>query len=143
MKILIYILVIFGISQFSFAGEGVLSITDVWARPVILQNRPGAAYFTITNHTNAADKLISVTSALAARVEIHVHRHEGDVMKMMQVEDIPVPAQEIVAVEPGGYHLMLFGLSRKLALGDQLPLILTFDHAGEIKVIAKIMKKAP
>ncbi|MCK5425542.1 MAG: copper chaperone PCu(A)C [Emcibacter sp.] len=142
MKLLLSIMIIFSSAQFSFAEEGVLTITDAWARPVILQNRPLAAYFIIKNDTGKEDKLIKVTSSLADRVEMHTHKHDGGVMRMMRVEAIPVAANGIVAVKPGGYHLMLFGVKKKLAIGDELPLTLTFAHSGKIQVIAKIMKKA-
>lgn len=139
----IVVVVFLGIHSFAFADEGKLSVTDAWARPVILQNRPGAAYFIIRNDTDRADKLIRVTSPLADRVELHLHKHDGDVMKMMRVEGIPVAAYGSTAVKPGGYHLMMFGLKKKLAVDDELPLTLTFEHAGEIKVMAKVRKTPP
>lgn len=143
MKFLLSVMMILSSAQTLFAGEDVVSVTEAWMRPVILQNRPGAAYFIIRNDTGMADRLIRVTSSLADRVEIHVHKHEGGVMKMMRVEDIYIPAHSLVAVEPGEYHLMLFGLKKRLALGDELPLTLFFESAGEIQVAARVMKKAP
>ena len=143
MKLIFSIILILGSISVSFAEGGVLSIRQAWARPVILMNRPGAAYFTMQNESGVADKLIKASSSLAERIELHVHRHEGGIMRMEQVTDIPVPAHESTMVKPGGYHLMLFGLKKKLAVGDELPLTLTFFHAGEIKVKAGVMKNAP
>ncbi len=143
MMLLCSVLMLTGVMPFSFAGEGNMSIIDPWTRPVIIENRPSAAYFTIKNDSHTDDQLISVSSPLADRIELHVHRHEGGVMKMEQVENIPAPAHGTTAVEPGGYHLMLFGLKKKLAIGDELPLVLTFKYAGEIRTTAKVMKKAP
>jgi copper(I)-binding protein len=37
-------------------------------------------------------------------------------------------------LEPGGPHVMLVGLGRKLAEGDTLPLSLTFEHAGTVEL---------
>lgn len=147
MKILVSVFLLFAIPHMSFAGEGHLQITQAWARPVILQGRPGVAYFTIRNDTDREDVLVGVSSPLAERTELHMTRSEGGparvVMKMIAVKNIPVAAHSVVAVKPGGYHLMLFGLRKKLVPGDDLPLILTFARAGEIKVMAKVGKKAP
>lgn len=131
--------------QVSFAGEAdtSLSISGAWARPTILMNRPGAAYFTIVNEGPAGDRLVSVMSPMVNRVEMHVHRQEDGVMRMMQVPYIPIAAHSRTEVKPGGYHLMLFGLAKKLNVGDELPLRLTFKQAGEIAVTAIVMKKAP
>ena len=63
-------------------------------------------------------------------------------MKMMKVEYIPAPANGKTIVKPGGYHLMIFGLKKKLNIGDKLPLTLIFEQAGEISVTAEISKKS-
>lgn len=143
MKHLIPLIIILSFWQLSFGQENSLRVTGAWARPVILQNRPGAAYFTIRNESDQADKLIRVSSLLVARIEMHENSQLDGVMRMRRVQDIPVGAHSTTKVEPGGYHLMLFGLKKKLAVGDELPLILTFVNAGEIEVRARVRKRAP
>lgn len=143
MKLLCSIFVIISSIGLAFAAEDKLSVTDAWARPVILENRPGAAYFIIQNNSSLDDKLIKATSELAARIELHKVENVAGIMKMSQTVDIPVAANSKTEVRPGGYHLMLFGLTEKLAVGGALPLTLTFEHAGEVKITAHIMKKAP
>ncbi len=86
--------------------------------------------------------MIGASSSKAERVELHVHKHDMGVMKMMKVDAIPVKAHGTVLVKPGGYHLMLFGLKEKLKVGDTLPLTLKFEHADEMKIMAKVMKKS-
>ncbi|MCF6214544.1 MAG: copper chaperone PCu(A)C [Emcibacter sp.] len=141
VKFFLSVFVVLCFNPSAFA-EG-LTIMDSWARPVIIEGRPGAAYFIIKNDTGMDDKLLKATSPYAARIELHVHKHDGGVMKMMQVPSIPVAAHAITSVSPGGYHLMMFDLNKKLALGDELPLTLTFEQAGVINISAKILKKAP
>ena len=128
--------------SYAAADEGKLSVVDVWSRPTILLDRPGAAYFTIINNAAHADKLIKATTPLADRVELHVHQHEDGVMRMLEVDHIPVAANGKTEVKPGGYHLMLFGLTQKLGMGDSLPLILKLEQSGEIAVNATISKDA-
>lgn len=143
-KIVTFFLSVFVVLSFSPSAfaEG-LVIIDPWARPVIIEGRPGAAYFIIKNDMATGDKLIKAISPYAGRIELHVHKHEDGVMKMMQVSSIPVAAHAITSVSPGGYHLMMFDLKKKLALGDELPLTLTFEQAGVINISAKILRKAP
>ena len=40
---------------------------------------------------------------------------------------------------PREVHVMLTGLDRKLALGDEVPLTLTFRRAGKIGVMATVV----
>ena len=143
MKFLVSVMLFIITCQFSVADEAAIRVADAWTRPVILENRPSAVYFTITNKAAEDDKLIKAVSLLAKRIEFHTHKHMGGVMKMVQVENIPVSANSTAKVEPGGYHLMVFGLSMKFVVGDEFPLVLTFEKAGRVTVIAKVMKKAP
>jgi copper(I)-binding protein len=43
-----------------------------------------------------------------------------------------------VSLKPGGYHIMLMGLSAPLKEGDSFPLSLTFAHAGSTTVTVKV-----
>ncbi|WP_339864073.1 copper chaperone PCu(A)C [Paremcibacter congregatus] len=146
MKIKIISSLFFFVSLLSiptaYAGEAI-SVTQAWARPVILQNRPGAAYMTLTNDSDQEDRLVKASSPQAERIELHVHRHQDGVMKMEQVAYIPIAAHATTEIKPGGYHLMLFGLSKKFAVGDMVPLTLTFAHGGTVDLNVQVMKKAP
>ena len=51
-------------------------------------------------------------------------------MTMRPVDAIALPAGEAVELKPGGYHVMLLGLVKPLAVGDEIPLTLTFEKAG-------------
>lgn len=59
-------------------------------------------------------------------------------MSMRQVASIEVPAGGEVVLEPGGYHVMLIGLSAPLVVGESFPLALEFEKAGTITVTAEV-----
>lgn len=111
-----------------FAG---FTIEHPWARASAGPARNSAAFMTIHN-SGAADRLIAAAGDVAARVELHTHMMEGDVMKMRQVEAIDVPAGGMATLQPGGFHVMLIGLHEPLKEGDRFPLTLTFEKAGEV-----------
>jgi periplasmic copper chaperone A len=58
---------------------------------------------------------------------------------MRQITDATVPAGGALALEPGGTHVMLIGLRSPLVPGATVPLILTFRHAGEVRVDAVVL----
>jgi copper(I)-binding protein len=117
--------------------SGDLMIHDVKAR-VIIASRPGAAYMVIQNTGDTDDRLLEVSSPLAARVELHTHIMEGDVAKMRQVDAIDIPAGGETALAPGGYHIMMFELHEGIEEGDAIPLTLTFEHGGDVDVNAVV-----
>ncbi len=114
--------------EVKFAG---FTIEHPWARASAGPARNSAAFMTIHN-SGEADRLIAAAGDVAARVELHTHMMEGDVMKMRQVEAIDVPAGGMAALQPGGFHVMLIGLHEPLNEGDRFPLTLTFEKAGEV-----------
>ena len=59
-------------------------------------------------------------------------------MQMSPVPNIPVPANGKVELKPGGFHLMLIGLTRPLKIGDKVQLTLNFEKAGKIPVTAEV-----
>ena len=118
------------------SADGPLTVEDARAR-ILLPSRPGAAWLTVRNG-GGADRLLGAESPAAERIEIHTHIHEDGVMKMRRVEAIDIPAGGEAALEPGGDHLMLFGLKAGLAPGDSFPLTLLFEKAGPVTVEMRV-----
>ena len=59
-------------------------------------------------------------------------------MKMRPVKSIPVPAGGTVELKPGGYHIMLLDLKKDLKPGDTVPVTLSFEHGGELRIEAAV-----
>ncbi|MCS6938489.1 MAG: copper chaperone PCu(A)C [Roseiflexaceae bacterium] len=98
-----------------------------------------AAYMVIRNTGNEPDKLIAASTDVAKTVELHTVVEEGGMMRMRQVEGgIDIPAKGEVVLKPGGFHVMLIGLTRDLNAGDKVQLTLTFEKAGQIPVTAEV-----
>jgi copper(I)-binding protein len=104
----------------------------------------GAAYLTITNNGDEADRLIGASSDAAVVVEIHDMVVEDEVMSMIHLEDgLEIPAGESVVLEPMGLHVMLVGLNYSLMPGESFDITLTFERAGEVTVTAQIATELP
>jgi copper(I)-binding protein len=127
----------------ALADDGI-SIENAQVRAIGASAKTAAAYFDIVNHGEAADRLVSVTTAAAAHAELH--SSGTDAMGMMQMmplpEGIAVAAGETHALTPGGEHVMLTGLTAPLTDGEQVTLTLTFEHAGAIIVEAPVATSA-
>ncbi len=114
--------------------------------PYAIATPPGAttggAYLKeIDNHGADAETLVGASSPIADRVEIHDMSMDGNVMRMRQVPSIAIaPGKPVTMAPGGGYHLMLIGLHRPLAVGDQVPLTLQFQHAGKVDVMLHVQQ---
>jgi copper(I)-binding protein len=121
---------------------GNLLIDHPWARPTPPVVKVGAAYMTITNNGTAEDRLTAGMTPLAERVEIHrTETTEGISRMVPQPDGIIIPPRATVAIEPGGYHLMLVGLTGPLQLDAKVPLTLTFADAGTVEVELAIQRR--
>jgi len=57
---------------------------------------------------------------------------------MRPVPAIDLPAGQEVQFRPGGLHIMLIGLTAPLRQGEQVPVTLVFERAGEVEVLLRI-----
>ena len=125
----------------SFAHEykaGDLLIDHPWSRELPPNAPAGAAYFTLHNQGSQADRLVGASSPRAQKSELHTHVHQDGLMKMRPVPAVDIPAHGEVAFQPGGNHVMLFGLDKPLKAGEQFPLTLEFEKAGKVEVQVKV-----
>jgi periplasmic copper chaperone A len=120
--------------------DGDLTIIHPWARPTAEGQNNAAVYLSITDDGPSADRLVSAETPVAAKTELHKTVEEGGVAKMIPEKAIEVNAGSVVEFKPGGYHIMLIGLKHRLEEGQMVPITLSFEKGGTVKVEAKIEK---
>ena len=118
---------------------GSLTISPPWSRATPPGAKVAGGYMMITNASGEADRLVSATADIAARVEIHEMAVVDGVMKMRPLDDgVEVPAGGMVELKPGSYHIMLMGLTGALKEGEVFGGTLTFEKAGSVDVTYQI-----
>lgn len=94
-----------------------------------------AGYMGISNAGDHADTLVGVEVGFAAKAMLHTTEFSADgVASMKHVEALEIPAGDTVVLEPGGYHIMLMGLTQPLNVGDMLPATLIFEQGGRVEI---------
>ncbi len=117
------------------AATGNITVDRAWSRAMPGGAEVAAGYLTIVNHGDTPDRLVSVSTSVAGKTEIHQMRMADGKMEMRPVPDgIEIPANGTVALEPMGYHLMLMQLKHPLQKGETFAGSLTFEHAGTVDV---------
>lgn len=119
-------------------AEGIV-IEDAYARVSRPGAPTGAIFMVIQNTGTEADRLIGAASDIAKKVELHTHIEEDDVMKMRPIEGgIEVAAEGSHALERGGDHVMLMGLTEALEDGMEVEVTLTFEGAGDVTTVVPV-----
>jgi periplasmic copper chaperone A len=116
-----------------------VKIDNAWARPTVQGQQGGGGYMTLQSPT--ADKLLSGSTPVAERFELHTMAMQGDVMTMREVKAIDLPAGQKVELKPGGLHVMFIGIKEPLKLGSKVPVTLKFEKAGDVKVEFEVMSR--
>ena len=92
----------------------------------------------MTNSGATACTLTGVTSDVADLVELHTHKDEGGVMKMLKIDSLTVPANGTHTLARGGDHVMFLGLRRPLADGDSVEMVLDLGDCGQVPVAVPV-----
>lgn len=115
-------------------STGDIEIDHPWSREAPPTATVIAGFFQLKNNAQQDDYLISASTPVAKRVEIHTHEMSDGMMQMKQIDRVKVAAQETVMFKPGGYHLMIFNPEKAYKQGERFPMTLTFQNAGEVQV---------
>jgi hypothetical protein len=126
------------VASAALAQTSQLEVSNAWARATPAKAENGVAFLTI--RTPTPDRLVSVSSPVAKKTELHTMEMAGMVMKMRPLAGLDIPAGQPVTLKPGGEHIMLMGLSGPLREGQSFPLTLTFEKAGAREVTVAVEK---
>jgi copper(I)-binding protein len=122
----------------SGANANSVMVMKAYARASATANaETGAAYVSLMEH-GGPDRLVGVSTPAARMAGLHQTVVTDGVAKMEHVDGIDIPADGTLEMKPGGYHIMLMGLTGPLKEGDEIELTLTFEKAGDVKVRAKV-----
>jgi hypothetical protein len=128
------VVVAFSASAHDFT-VGSLHIEHPWSRATPKGASVGAGYLVIENRGATADRLVSVSSAVSERGEIHEMAVTDGVMRMRPLaRGVEIAPGMTAKIEPGGLHIMFPGLKRPLEKGERFKATLNFEKAGAVEV---------
>lgn len=97
-----------------------------------------SAYFVLKNDGDKMKELIGAESPLVNKVEIHNHVMADGVMRMEKQDKLVVKADSSIVFQPGGYHLMLFGIKSPFKENQSVPITLQFADGEQVKIDAVV-----
>ena len=111
-----------------------VEIDGAYARASIPNVPNSAAFFVIKNNSDKDIAITSANSDIAEKNELHTHIKENQMLKMMKIEKLVVPAKSSLELKSGGDHVMLIGLKKELKAGDEINLELSFSDGDKKKI---------
>jgi copper(I)-binding protein len=115
---------------------GDLVITQPWSRATPGGTKVAGGYLTIENKGSTPDRLVSGSTNVAKKIEIHEMAVNNGVMTMRPTDGgLVIEPGKTAKLAPGGHHLMFLELNSPIKQGDALAVTLKFEKAGEVKVL--------
>ena len=124
-KILSSIIAFYLLSSPIYA-DNVISFNDAYM--ILMPTKSGGVFGELVNHTNEHIRIISAESPNAKKVELHNHVKDGDMMKMMPIDDIIIPANGRKMLKRGGIHIMVMGVDKELSYDETIEITLMLDN---------------
>lgn len=116
-----------------YADKAVVNLSPV-------EGNPSAGYMDL--HGGRLDvELVAVTSDDVLRMEMHETVEKDGMASMNKIKSIPVPAGKTVKLEPGGKHLMIWGVGEGSLNRGLLTMTLIYSNNDRIQINA-VVKKA-
>lgn len=116
-----------------YADKAVVNLSPV-------EGNPSAGYMNL--HGGSVDvELVGVTSDDVLRMEMHETVEQDGMASMEKLKSIPVPAGKTVKLEPGGKHLMIWGVGAGSQQRGLLKMTLIYSNDDRIEIDA-VVKKA-
>ena len=99
-----------------------------------------AAYFNVSNQDKQDRAIIEIVSPEFEKVEIHQTIINDGVAKMEQLNQIIIPANDTLKLEPGGIHLMLINPKQSYR-ADEMIILKLIEKDKTEHVLAITIKK--
>jgi copper(I)-binding protein len=113
---------------------GGIEVRRPWTRPA-QAGMNGVGYLTLAKVGAKPVKLVAVETPAARSATIHQSSMANGVSSMRAVTGgLTIAPGAKVEFAPGGYHLMLMGLTSAQALGGKVPLTLVFDGGRKMRI---------
>ena len=119
-----------------------LLISDFWIKSSIGNNKMTSGYLTIENTSNFDERLVSLTSEISKKTQLHDMIINNDIMKMKHLIDgIVIKANSKVSFKPGSYHVMFMKLKNPLIVMNKYLVTLKFENSGSVIIKMPVQNK--
>ena len=122
----------------SSCGQGdVLHVEKAEVRLSPVEGNPAVGYMELHGGRLDVD-LVSVVSDDVLRMEMHETVTEDGVAKMKPLKKVAIPRGDVVKFEPGGKHLMIWGVGPYSKQRGLLTMTLIYSNDDRIEIDAAV-----
>lgn len=116
-----------------------LLVEHAWVKLAPPSIQMSAAYMKLSNKEQNAQVITHVSADCCATAMLHHTQTQGDKVEMKHLDQLSIPAQSSIHLQPGDLHIMLMKPRYELALDTPVRITFTFSDGSkqDIDVIVK------
>ncbi len=128
-------------SSLSWAAQGQVVASDPWIREAPPGVSMWAGFVTLKNTSDRPVALVRAESPAFHMVELHRSVVENGLVRMREQQRIEITPGASLALQPGGYHLMLMHARQPVRAGERLPIVLHFDNGQQLELAFAVRRE--
>ena len=143
MKNLKYIKFIFFLilSNYANANQDSLVFHGAYTFETFDGQKACAVYVSVFNNTEKDFLIESISTEVALKAEIHEIENDNEIIKMKKKANFLIKSKQQVFLQPGGTHLMLMGLKKKLDDGSSFKVEFSLNDGSKKKVPVMVLNE--
>tara|TARA_Y100000768_G_scaffold105029_1_gene76958 strand:+ start:149 stop:574 length:426 start_codon:yes stop_codon:yes gene_type:complete len=115
-------------------NENSISLTNLEIYAPLPGNTVTSGYANITNNTDVTVSIDSITSPNFKTVEIHETIIVSGIARMIEIEQLTIPANNDVVLKRGGKHIMFFDPTENIKIGKNIKLNIKLSNNENLKL---------
>lgn len=136
------------LTTLSMAGESFSNNGLEITKPSTNEVRPGqnnlAVYIDqVKNLTSKTLSIVSVTSPIAEKVELHTMAVKNNIMKMEKIDKLTIPGKGSISLMKGnknGYHIMLFNIDKEFTRNN-FPMSVYLSNGKSVDFQVQVLER--
>lgn len=111
-----------------------IAVEHAWAKGTASIGQTLPIFLTIRNGSPDGDRLVGVRSPAASSAIVKKLERDGAFLRATPIAVVEVQSGQRLNLRQAEYQISLLAMIRSVRPGDQIPVILQFERAGEIEV---------
>jgi copper(I)-binding protein len=125
-------------TPFAEKQNSVVVVEQAYVRATIPGTSHSSSYMAIVNQGETELTLLSASSDISPRIEMHQHTMIDGMMRMRKLDTIIIKSKSRVKLQPSGLHLMIFDVKKPLKAKQSIDLTLNFSNNVSVTIQAPI-----
>ena len=113
--------------------KSALTFDDLEVYAPLPGNTVTSGYTKITNNTDVTISIDSITSPDFETVEIHETIIVNGIARMIEIEQLTIPANNDIVLKRGGKHFMFFDPKKNINIGQNIKLNIKLSNNENLK----------